>query len=86
MTTSSDRDRRVLEIHERLVEIEQRLIPTGLHVFGQPSEGKERADLLRMIVSFDRPEAHARALPALVAEALGFDIPVASSINTEVTE
>ena len=86
MTTSSDRDRRVLEIHERLVEIEQRLIPTGLHVFGQPSEGKERADLLRMIVSFDRPEAHARALPALVAEALGIDIPVASSINTEVTE
>jgi len=74
MTTSADRDRRVLEIHERLVEIEQRLIPTGLHVFGRPSIGKERADLLRMIVSFDRPEAGTRALPRLIAEALGLEL------------
>lgn len=69
--TSEERDRRVLEIHEQLVEIEQRLIPTGLHVFGRPSEPAERADMLRMIASFDRPEAGARALPDIVAEGLG---------------
>jgi magnesium chelatase subunit H len=66
-----DRDRRVLDIHEQLLEIEQRLIPTGLHVFGRPSRAGERADMLKMIAAFDRPEAGTRALPDLVAEGLG---------------
>lgn len=70
-TTSSDRDRRVLEIYDQLVEIEQRLIPTGLHVFGRPSQPAERGDMLRMIASFDRPEEGARSLPDIVAEGLG---------------
>src|SRR6266498_5914263 len=68
---ATDRDARVLRLYEQLVEIEQRLIPTGLHVFGRASELKEKADLLRMVASFDRPEHGARALPKLVAEALG---------------
>ncbi|MCU1265133.1 MAG: magnesium chelatase subunit [Acidobacteria bacterium] len=72
MTTSAERDRRVLDLHDRLLEIEQRLIPTGLHVFGRPSVGSERADMLRMVSSFDRPEANSRALPDLIAEGLGF--------------
>lgn len=83
MTTPSDRDRRVLEIYDRLVEIEQRLIPTGLHVFGQPSQGKERADLLRMIVSFDRPDTKARSLPTLVAEGLGISPAVLANAANE---
>lgn len=86
MTEFSDRDRRVLEIYDRLVEIEERLIPTGLHVFGQPSQGKERADLLRMIVSFDRPDAETRSLPALVAEGLGFDKSVVTSSAVPTNE
>ncbi|MDX6576436.1 MAG: magnesium chelatase subunit [Blastocatellia bacterium] len=69
----SDRDAGVMRLYEQLVEIEQRLIPTGLHVFGRPAELKEKADLLRMVASFDRPEHDARALPKLVAEALGID-------------
>ncbi|HEX8071015.1 MAG TPA: cobaltochelatase subunit CobN [Pyrinomonadaceae bacterium] len=64
------RDRRVRALYEQLVEIEQRLIPTGLHVFGRAADDGEAADLLRMIASFDRPEAGARALPDLVAEGL----------------
>ncbi|MGI8734346.1 MAG: cobaltochelatase subunit CobN [Pyrinomonadaceae bacterium] len=68
--TVAERDRRVLQICEQLREIEERLIPTGLHVFGRPSQVSERADMLRMIASFDRPEAGARALPDLVAEGL----------------
>src|SRR5918911_3514003 len=70
--SSEERDRRVLELWERLVEIEGRLIPTGLHVFGRAPGGRECADLLRMVASFDRPEHGARALPDLVAEGLGF--------------
>jgi magnesium chelatase subunit H len=69
--SSEERDRRVLELWERVVEIEERLIPTGLHVFGRALEGRECADLLRMVASFDRPESGARALPDLVAEGLG---------------
>jgi magnesium chelatase subunit H len=66
--SNNERDSRVLKIYEQLVEIEERLIPTGLHVFGKPSLNKERADLLRVVASFDRPEVDARSLTALIAE------------------
>jgi magnesium chelatase subunit H len=69
--TENDRDRRVLELYERVLEIEQRLIPTGLHVFGRPSSQREIIDLLLMVASFDRPELGLRALTELVAEGLG---------------
>ncbi|MBA3515182.1 MAG: cobaltochelatase subunit CobN [Pyrinomonadaceae bacterium] len=69
--TEAERDQRVLELFHQLIEVEQRLIPTGLHVFGRPTEVGERADMLRMIASFDRPEAGVRALPDLVSENLG---------------
>jgi magnesium chelatase subunit H len=58
-----ERDAKVFALYEQLVEIEQRLIPTGLHVFGRPSSAGEKTDLLKMIASFDRPEAGARAIP-----------------------
>jgi magnesium chelatase subunit H len=64
------RDARVLQLYEELLEIEQRLIPTGLHVLGRPSGASEKTDLLKMIAAFDRPEYAARALPDLVAEGL----------------
>ncbi|MEP6718712.1 MAG: cobaltochelatase subunit CobN [bacterium] len=67
---SFERDARVMRLYEQLLEIEQRLIPTGLHVFGRASELQEKADLLRMVASFDRPEHGSRALPQLVAEGL----------------
>jgi magnesium chelatase subunit H len=69
--TAKERDRRVLELYEQVAEIEARLIPTGLHVFGRPSSAGGRADMLRMVASFDRPEEGARALTELVAEGLG---------------
>src|SRR5919107_2011063 len=65
------RDRRLLELWERVVEVEQRLIPTGLHVFGRAARADECADLLRAVASFDRPEFGARALTDLVSEGLG---------------
>ncbi|HEX8130833.1 MAG TPA: cobaltochelatase subunit CobN [Pyrinomonadaceae bacterium] len=68
--TKDERDRRVHELCEQVSEIEQRLIPTGLHVFGRASVADERADLLRMVASFDRPETGARALPQLIEEGL----------------
>src|SRR5256885_10826112 len=73
MTSSIEHDRAVEAITEQLIEIEQRLIPTGLHVFGRGSELSEKSDLLRMVASFDRPELGVRALTSLVAEAQGIE-------------
>jgi magnesium chelatase subunit H len=60
----TDRAARVFALYEQLLEIEQRLIPTGLHVFGRASSAGEQVDLLKMIASFDRPEHGVKALPA----------------------
>lgn len=68
--TTDERDLRVLELYEQLLEIEQRLIPTGLHVLGNPGNNEQRADLLRMVAAFDRPEFGAQALPELVTTGL----------------
>ncbi|MDQ3585285.1 MAG: cobaltochelatase subunit CobN [Acidobacteriota bacterium] len=68
--TDAEREAHMFALYEQVLEIEGRLIPTGLHVFGRPSEQAECADLLRMVASFDRPEIGARALPDLVAEGL----------------
>src|SRR6267142_127818 len=51
MRSFSDQDNRVTRLSEQLAEIEQRLIPTGLHIFGRAAELKEKADLLRMVAS-----------------------------------
>ena len=86
---AAERDRQVLELYDQLVEIEERLIPTGLHVFGQPGTTNDRADMLRMVASFDRPESGARALPSLVAEGLGIDAAdrrVAETVSRSVEE
>jgi magnesium chelatase subunit H len=69
--TAEERDRMVLRLYEELLEIEQRLIPTGLHVFGEAPTGRALADLLQAVAAFDRPELGLRSLPGLVAEGLG---------------
>src|SRR5438876_5486765 len=86
---STERDARVMRLYEWLMEIEQRLIPTGLHVFGRASELEEKADLLRMVASFDRREHGARSLPKLVAEGLaidGYDALLQETTSTETME
>ncbi|MCA1575921.1 MAG: cobaltochelatase subunit CobN [Acidobacteria bacterium] len=65
---SKQRDEKVFELYEQLLEIEQRLIPTGLHLFGRPSSAGEQIDLFKMIASFDRPEHGIRALPQELVE------------------
>jgi magnesium chelatase subunit H len=80
-TNNEERDRRVLELYEKVLEIEQRLIPTGLHVFGRAADEAEIADLLRMVASFDRPELGIRSLPDLVAE--GLSLPAYATLLKE---
>lgn len=69
--TKKERETRVSQLTEQLNELERRLVPTGLHVFGETSGGAVSSDTLRMVASFDRPELNARALPDLVSKGLG---------------
>src|SRR5262245_8196027 len=82
MTSYANRDARVMSLYDQLIEIEQRLIPTGLHIFGRAAELREKADLLRVVASFDRPEQGARGLPRLVAE--GLEIEGVDQLLSEV--
>jgi magnesium chelatase subunit H len=83
----TDRDARVFALYEQLLEMEQRLIPTGLHVFGRASSTGEQADLFKMIASFDRPEHGIRALPAeIVSDAVREFIAGGASAATEVAQ
>lgn len=84
-TSDNFRDARVMELYEELLEIEQRLIPTGLHVLGCPSVAAEKADLLKMVASFDRPEFGARSLPGLVTEALKLTGADSNERTNEIT-
>jgi magnesium chelatase subunit H len=68
--SSEDRDRIVLNLLSQLLDIEQRLIPTGMHVFGRPPGRFDIADLLVAVASFGRPEHRTRPLPDLVAAGL----------------
>ena len=86
---SIERDARVMQLCNELIEIEQRLIPTGLHIFGRAAELHEKADLLRMVASFDRPEQGVCALPKLVADSLGidcYDKLIQETTTSETTE
>ena len=84
---AAERDARVFALYEQLLEIEQRLIPTGLHIFGRPSSSGEKTDLLKMIASFDRPEAGVQALPEpLLDEAIGEFVMAGTDAAVRVLE
>jgi magnesium chelatase subunit H len=84
---STKRDARVFDLYEQLLEMEQRLIPTGLHVFGRPTSAGEQADLLKMIASFDRPELGVRALPQeIIDEAVREFVSGGISSATELAQ
>lgn len=78
--TNKERDQRVLELLDHVLEIEQRLIPTGMHVFGRAAGDRELGDLLAMVASFERPELGISAITDLIAEGLGFP-PYASLLE-----
>src|SRR5215471_9094594 len=69
-----ERESYVLRLHEQLLEMEQRLIPIGLHVFGEANQN-HAADILQAIAAFDRPEMGVRSLPSLIAEGPGLREP-----------
>ena len=62
------------KIYRRLMEIESRLLPCGLHTVGVPPTASEAIATLVNIASLDRPEDGIKALPRIAAESVGRDI------------
>ncbi|NTV65529.1 MAG: magnesium chelatase subunit H, partial [Oscillochloris sp.] len=68
----SDPDAYIATLSHELLQIEQRLIPIGLHVLGRPPAIEELVDILTLVATFQRPQPGAPTLPELVAAGLGY--------------
>jgi magnesium chelatase subunit H len=69
-----DRDNIVGAIYRRLMEIESRLLPCGLHVIGKPPTAEEAIATLVNIASLDREEEGIKGLPSIIAASIGRNI------------
>ena len=68
------RDTIVGRVYGKLMEIESRLLPCGLHVVGEPPSAEEAIATLVNIGSIDRPESDILGMPCMLARATGRDI------------
>ena len=72
--SADDRDTLVGKIYIKLMEIESRLLPCGLHVIGKPPTAEEAIATLVNIAGLDREEEGIKSLQRIIAESLGRDI------------
>ncbi|GBE94729.1 magnesium chelatase subunit H [Nostoc cycadae] len=72
--TPEERDNIVGSVYRKLMEIESRLLPCGLHVIGKPPTAEEAVATLVNIASLDRQEEEILSLPRIIANSLGRDI------------
>ncbi len=66
-------EERINRLGALLYELEERMIPLGLHVIGKQPEPEELLDQLTLLASHARPELDNRSLLELVCEARGYD-------------
>ncbi len=72
--TPEERDNLIGLVYRKLMDIESRLLPCGLHTVGRPPTAAEAVATLVNIASLDRPEDDIKALPRLLAGSKGRDI------------
>ncbi len=72
--TSEERDTVVGMVYRKLMEIESRLLPCGLHVIGKPPTAAEAIATLVNIAELDRKEEEILSLPRIIATSIGRDI------------
>lgn len=72
--SAEERDRIVGSVYRKLMEIESRLLPCGLHVIGKPPTAEEAIATLVNIAGLDRPEEEILSLPRIIANSIGRDI------------
>ncbi|MFN6571904.1 magnesium chelatase subunit H [Dendronalium sp. ChiSLP03b] len=69
--TAEERDNIVGSVYRKLMEIESRLLPCGLHIIGKPPSAEEAVATLVNIASLDRQEEEILSLPRIIANSLG---------------
>ncbi|MGK7884607.1 MAG: magnesium chelatase subunit H, partial [Crocosphaera sp.] len=72
--TQEERDNIVGLVYRKLMEIESRLLPCGLHIVGKPPTAEEAIATLVNIASLDREEEGITSLPRIIADSLDRDI------------
>ncbi|MBL1203449.1 MAG: magnesium chelatase subunit H [Nostoc sp. GBBB01] len=72
--SAEERDNIVGIVYRKLMEIESRLLPCGLHVIGKPPSAEEAVATLVNIANLDRPEEEIVSLPRIIANSIGRNI------------
>ncbi|MEH2225173.1 magnesium chelatase subunit H [Nostoc sp.] len=72
--SAEERDNIVGNVYRKLMEIESRLLPCGLHVIGKPPSAEEAIATLVNIASLDRQEEGLQGLPGIIANSIGRNI------------
>ena len=72
--SKDERDTLVGKVYIKLMEIESRLLPCGLHVVGEPPTAEEAIATLVNIAGLDRVEEEQKSLQRMIAESIGRDI------------
>ncbi len=72
--SAEERDNIVGQVYRRLMEIESRLLPCGLHIIGKPPTAEEAIATLVNIANLDREEEEIVSLPRIIANSLNRDI------------
>lgn len=75
--SAEDRDMIVGKVYRKLMEIESRLLPCGLHVVGCPPTAEEAVATLVNIAELDRPDQQpfpVYGLPGILARSIGRNI------------
>jgi magnesium chelatase subunit H len=72
--SADERDNIVGNVYRKLMEIESRLLPCGLHVVGKPPSAEEAIATLVNIASLDRQEEGLQGLPGIIANSIGRSI------------
>ncbi|BAZ17577.1 protoporphyrin IX magnesium chelatase [Calothrix sp. NIES-4071] len=72
--SQEERDNIVGIVYRKLMEIESRLLPCGLHVIGKPPSAEEAIATLVNIASLDRGEEELLGLPRIIANSLYRDL------------
>ncbi|GAB4461801.1 MAG: magnesium chelatase subunit H [Elainellaceae cyanobacterium] len=72
--SAEDRDTLIGKVYIKLMEIESRLLPCGLHVIGKPPTAEEAIATLVNIAGLDRPEDGIKSLQRIIAESIGRDM------------
>jgi len=72
--STDERDNIVGNVYRKLMEIESRLLPCGLHVIGKPPSAEEAIATLVNIASLDRQEEGLQGLLGIIANSIGRNI------------